>query len=119
MGSDLSGELLVDGGMNQLTTAKRAEIIKLTHWETLSRNLKRRHLTESQRAMVAARLANLDRGKPVLNGPIGPLTQPEAAKRLNIGTRTVKRAKVVLDHGVPELVKAVEDRRGQARTGPA
>ena len=36
----------------------------------VSLNLKRRHLTESQRAMVAAKLANLDRGRPSENPSI-------------------------------------------------
>ena len=67
----------------------------------LSRNLKRRHLTESQRALVAAKLANMQSGertsKPWANWPKVSISQPEAAKRLSVGTRTVKRARAVLD----------------------
>ena len=85
--------------------------------EVLSRNLQRRHLAESQRALVAARLANMRQGERTDLGPIGPfvVNQPDAAKRLNVGARTVKRAKAVLDDGAPELVKAVES--GEVKLG--
>jgi hypothetical protein len=71
----------------------------------VSRNLYRRHLTESQRAMVAGRLADLKRGANQHSQglPIG-----RAAALLNVGERSVARAKEVLRDGVPELVTAVE-----------
>jgi hypothetical protein len=71
----------------------------------VSHNLHRRHLTESQRAMVAARLADLQRGANQHSKglPIG-----SAAKLMNVSDRSVARAKEVAHHGVPELVKAVE-----------
>jgi hypothetical protein len=71
----------------------------------LSRNLHRRHLTESQRAMVAAKAADLKRGanQHTEGLPIG-----RAAQLLNVGQRSVARAREVLRHGVPELAKAVE-----------
>ncbi len=72
----------------------------------LAKNLKRRHLDESQRAMVAARLANLGPGNPA-NLP-GSMSQDEAAKSLNISTRSLRTAKAVQNSGVPELVHAVE-----------
>jgi hypothetical protein len=54
----------------------------------VSRNLHRRHLTESQRAMVAAKLANMDIGanQHTEGVPIG-----RAAKLLNVGKRSVSR----------------------------
>jgi hypothetical protein len=69
------------------------------------RNLHRRHLTESQRAIVAARLAALKRGANQHSQglPIG-----RAADLLNVGERSVARAREVLRGGVPELVAAVE-----------
>ena len=40
----------------------------------VSLNLKRRHLTESQRAMIAAELANMQKGRPSENAPIGAIS---------------------------------------------
>jgi predicted DNA-binding protein (UPF0251 family) len=57
-----------------------------------SLNLKRRHLDESQRAMVAKELASLGRGRPGENPPIGGISQEEAAQLLNVGVRSVQRA---------------------------
>jgi hypothetical protein len=64
----------------------------------LSRNLHRRHLTESQRAMVAAKAADLKRGANQHSEglPIG-----RAAQLLNVGHRSVARAREVLRRGVP------------------
>lgn len=73
----------------------------------VSLNLKRRHLNETQRAMVAAKLANLPRGANQ-HSPIGETSQREAAELLNVGKRSVERAREVLDEGAPELVEAVQ-----------
>ena len=72
----------------------------------ISLNLKRRHLNESQRAMVAARLATLrdgQRADHVEGLPIG-----RASDLLNVGERSVARAREVIDRGAPELVGAVD-----------
>lgn len=74
----------------------------------LSANLPRRHLAESQRAIVADKVATLSEGRPEKNRPIGRISQTEAATRLNVGVRTVKRARVVREKGMPELVHQVE-----------
>lgn len=77
----------------------------------LSLNLHRRHLNESQRAMVAGKIANLPHGVRAdrLDTSIDvSTTQPEAARMLNVSLPSVQRARVVLDRGVPELIEAVE-----------
>jgi N6-adenosine-specific RNA methylase IME4 len=73
----------------------------------ISLNLRRRHLDESQRAMVAAKLATLKRGDNQ-HSPIGETSQARAAELLNVGKRSVERAADVREHGAPELVHAVE-----------
>ncbi len=82
----------------------------------ISLNLTRRHLDASQRAMVAARIANLQDGQRKSASPIGErgVTQREAAELLNVGKRSVERARQVIDAGTPELIEAV-DRQGKAR----
>lgn len=74
----------------------------------VSLNLHRRHLDESQRAIVAGKIATLAHGGDRSKAPIGALTQAQAADLLNVGERSVERAATVLKTGVPELVHAVE-----------
>jgi N6-adenosine-specific RNA methylase IME4 len=71
----------------------------------ISANLRRRHLDESQRAMVAAKLATLKLGDNQHSEglPIG-----RGSELLNVGERTVARAREVQEFGAPELVDAVE-----------
>ncbi len=83
----------------------------------LSLNLRRRHLDESQRAMVAARLAKLlvakrkapdaDRGADLLTGKFKK-TRDEAAAMVNISPRMVIYASKVIKDGCPQLIAAVE-----------
>lgn len=72
----------------------------------ISLNLHRRHLNESQRAMVAAAIATLGQGKPA-NLPVKPVTQAEAAERMQVSERSVRAAAKVRDEGAPELADAV------------
>lgn len=74
----------------------------------LSKNLHRRQLDESQRAMVADNIATLKQGARTDLSPIGEMSQEDAAKLLNVGKRSVERARVVREHGTPELISAVE-----------
>ena len=113
----------------------------------VSLNLKRRHLSEGQRGMVAAKLANLGVGRPRDNGanlpdyaadqpgdgelfpvddvkaesdpvpPVAPVSIAQAAGLLNVSERTVKSARAVQREGAPELVAAVE--RGEISVSTA
>ena len=75
----------------------------------ISKNLKRRHLDESQRAMVAAKLANMRVGRPTKETTsIEGVSTGAAAKLLNVGRASVERARVVQSRGAPELAEAVE-----------
>jgi ParB-like nuclease domain len=92
----------------------------------VSSNLKRRQLNESQRALIATQLATLAPGQHQAAGDkaerSGPseaqmckcadldlaITQAAAAAALNVSKRSVQFARVVLHHGDPELIKAVE-----------
>jgi N6-adenosine-specific RNA methylase IME4 len=80
----------------------------------VSLNLKRRHLSTSQRAMVADKLATLKLGDNQHSEglPIG-----RGSELLNVGERTVARAREVREHGVAELVAAVE--RGEVSVSAA
>lgn len=73
----------------------------------LSKNLKRRHLTDSQRAMVAANLANLKHGQKKSDRSTD-LSQSESAGKLSVSVESVKRAKQVIESGSASLIKAVE-----------
>jgi hypothetical protein len=74
----------------------------------ISKNLKRRHLAESQRAMVAANIATLSDGQRQVGKFADVPTQENAAKMLNVGERSVRNAVVVRDKAEPELKHAVE-----------
>lgn len=91
----------------------------------ISHNVHRRHLTESQRAMVAAKLSNLRAG-----GTGGRVTSSiedvaldrrvslaDAAKALNVSKTSVERARLVRDHATPDVQQAVE--RGEMTVGKA
>src|SRR5262249_24932003 len=72
------------------------------------------HLNESQRGLIAAALANLRPGRPSkVTGSRDPVSQKacsidEAARKLDVSPKTVKRAKTVLTQGSPALIEAVK-----------
>lgn len=83
-------------------------------------NLRRRHLDPSQRALIAAKLSTLGHGgdrrsDQAANLPVE--TQAGAAERLNVSERSVRDARRVVDHGAPELVRAVD--RGEVSVSAA
>lgn len=85
----------------------------------LSKNLHRRHLNESQRAMVAAGLATLQPGRPSsdnsANLPV--FRQSDAAEKLAVSERSVRDARAVKASGVDGLNEAVT--RGEMRVSEA
>ncbi|UVK44846.1 hypothetical protein BPNPMPFG_000311 [Mesorhizobium sp. AR07] len=77
----------------------------------VSLNLKRRHLNESQRAMVAAKLATMKHGgdrrsDQAENLPL--VTQKQAAELLNTSDRNIRTAATVQRDASQELIAAVE-----------
>lgn len=93
-------------------TGSDSEVLKLV----ISLNLQRRHLTDSQRAMVAAEIATLHVGRPEtipsiegINTP--PVTTAQAAGMLSVSGTSVERARRVKRLGTPELAEAVVDGR--------
>jgi len=74
----------------------------------VSANIHRRHLNESQRATVAAQLATFTHDGDRSKAPIGALTDKAAAKLLNVGERSVERAKAVLKEATPNIQALVK-----------
>lgn len=82
----------------------------------ISLNLHRRHLNESQRALVASRIANMtqaDAGKVYGRGVDSSrkfaeaISQADAAKMLNVSTRSIQTAKKILEEA-PEKIADIE-----------
>jgi len=77
----------------------------------ISLNLHRRHLNESQRAMVAARLETLSHGQradTLRDANLHVCSRSSAAQALSVSGRSVAHAAKVQTHGVQELVQAVD-----------
>lgn len=96
----------------------------------VSLNLARRHLSESQRGMIAAKLANMKVGNSSGNNQherkradlpfsseVEPVSLTDAADSLQVSRRLAVSCKKVLREGVPELVEAVQ--AGAIRATPA
>jgi ParB-like chromosome segregation protein Spo0J len=75
-----------------------------------SHNYHRRHMTTSQRAMVAEKLATLLRGdvQSQKSDSSIELSQEDAAKKLNVSVASVKRARRVRKKASKKVVAAVE-----------
>jgi N6-adenosine-specific RNA methylase IME4 len=85
----------------------------------LSHNLHRRHLSESQRAMVAASIVDWENGLNQHTAGPANLQTREAARKLSISERAVAAARRIHEHGAAELVKAIRDGRVSVHAGEA
>jgi len=68
----------------------------------------RRHDNESQRAMTAARLANMTEGRPSKTAQIQAVSQSEAADQMDVSRSSVQSAAKVQSFGTPDLIDAVD-----------
>lgn len=71
----------------------------------VSLNLIRRHLNETQRAMVAARMADMPDHRPENKCANLHTSQSEAAEMLNVSRRTVIDAVKVIEEAQPEIIE--------------
>jgi ParB-like chromosome segregation protein Spo0J len=75
----------------------------------ISMNVKRRHLTASQRAIIAARLVTTTLGGDRSVKLPTEITQENVARLSGVAVKMVTDAKKVLNHSDPELAKKVLD----------
>ena len=95
---------------------------KMVRWErrglsaeqyVLSMNIRRRQLSESQLGLVGARLANMGRSNGAAQRAASGETAvsiADAAVAVGVSPATIKRARLVLVHGTPADVAAIEKR---------
>ncbi|SDD93786.1 hypothetical protein SAMN05216337_101793 [Bradyrhizobium brasilense] len=74
----------------------------------VSTNLRRRHLKESQRALVAARLANCKLGGARQAKDSARISILRAAQMLNVSRSSARRASFILKNATDDLVSLVE-----------
>jgi hypothetical protein len=105
---------IIDGRNRYLACQRLNRETKTREWIgddpigfVLGANLHRRHLNESQRAMVAAKLTDLEKGANQYTKAEG-VSIDTASKLLNVGRASINRARKALATGDPALVAAVE-----------
>jgi len=119
---------LIDGRNRYLACQKAGVTPATREWDgdegqlvsfIVSLNLHRRHLNESQRAVVAAKIANRRREDTLIPGglhspkldrhkSLSSISAGEAAHLLNVSEKSVFNAKTVLREGTAEEREAVE-----------
>ncbi|AXK66459.1 MT-A70 family methyltransferase [Burkholderia sp. IDO3] len=72
----------------------------------VSQNLHRRHLSDSQRAMIAAKLSNTKKGTNQHTAEA--VSQKQAASACNVSVDSLQRASKVLESGHEDLIQSVE-----------
>jgi len=85
----------------------------------LSLNLHRRHLNESQRAVIATKIANLGEGRPqkTTSKDVVIVSQSDAATLMGVSVTSVQRAKKVLAKAAPTA--GARPARGALQLDPA
>jgi len=105
-------------GRHRYAACKRAGVEPRTRsWDgecgdplsfVISQNVKRYHWNESQRAMVAARIENMQRGRPGKDADLR-VNREQASALMGVGTRNTCSAAKVQRKGTPKLQKAIDD----------
>ncbi len=114
---------IIDGRNRFLACEKAGVDPEYREWDgdsdmtkfVVSLNLHRRHLNESQRGMIASKLAtrpqgerNRDEQKADGSIELSAMRIDEAAELMNVSPATVKRAKQVRRNATPEVIAKVE-----------
>ena len=116
---DAAGTILA--GRNRLVACEMAEVAPRFETYTgdnpvafiIADNLQRQHLNESQRALIASKLAAMSHGGDRKSDQVANLQleipkASVAAEMLNVSKRSLAYAAVVRKHGTPELIRKVE-----------
>jgi len=121
----VAGNAILDGRNRWLACQKSAREPWTVEWDrhgslldfVLSVNLHRRHLSTSQRAMVAGRIATMKSGERTdlqsndIRSSPGTISVDGAAVLMAVSKPSVFRAKAVLEGGTPDEIHAVEEGR--------
>jgi len=107
---------IIDGRHRERACTELQLSVKAQEWEgdesglvafVISMNLHRRHLNESQRAVVAARIATMEPGMNQWSRESAGPTQEQAAALLNISERSIQDVKRI-ERERPDLLPQIE-----------
>lgn len=86
----------------------------------VDKNINRRHLNESQRGLIAARLMNLKAGDNQHPTEVAhqraTTSRKQAAELLDVSERTVTDSQTVLTRGAPEDIESIESGKTKVKT---
>jgi ParB-like chromosome segregation protein Spo0J len=137
----LLGEKILDGRNRYLACLQSGAELKTIEFTgddplayVLSKNLHRRHLNESQRAMIASEIANLQHGgnnkkqslnsgfanplqhkelrqkqKNGLSKNLSKVSQTEAAKMLNVSRDSIQKASKLRKEASPKIIQQIKE----------
>jgi len=111
---ELCEELGIDPGRprewNPPAECRSSEEQDVALWDYLkAKNLHRRHLEKSQRALIAAMDVTTKNGRPAKTPENSGVSQTAAAEQAGVSVDTISAAKTVIEHGTQELNEAVRD----------